>query len=220
MDLFNQAENKEKMRRAMVEHQIRSRGIVDEAVLLAMNTIPREIFVPDRYRDDAYNDSPLPIGSGQTISQPYMVALMTACLDLTHQSKILEIGTGSGYQMAVLLQITPTVYSIERIPSLAESASATLRQIGFGQPLIKIGDGSYGWPEEAPFDGIVVTSAAPSIPEILKSQLADGGRLVIPVGTMHSQMLYKIVRSGSEFSCKEITPCVFVPLIGRHAWND
>ena len=148
----------------MVEEQLKARGISDPKVLAAMETVPRELFVPEEYRDSAYKDGPLPIGEGQTISQPYMVALMTQCLELTGTERVLEIGTGSGYQMAVLLEITPQVYSIERLPALAHQARENLKTRGYDNLHIKVGDGTCGWPEEAPFDGIIVTAGAQEIP--------------------------------------------------------
>ncbi len=204
----------------MIEHQLKGRGIEDEKVLAAMGQIPREIFVPQEYRESAYKDGPLPIGEGQTISQPYMVALMTQCLQLQGTEKVLEIGTGSGYQMAVLLAITPHVYSIERLPTLAQFAKANLKLLGYTDVHIKVGDGSGGWPEEKPFDAIIVTAAAVTVPDILKEQLADGGRLVIPVGPRYSQDLFKITRRGTNFITEEVTGCVFVPLIGRYGWHE
>jgi protein-L-isoaspartate(D-aspartate) O-methyltransferase len=149
-----------------------------------------------------------------------MVALMTQCLSIKHGDKVLEIGTGSGYQMAILLSITSRVYSIERLPHLAERASETLAMLGYKNAFVKIGDGSSGWPEEAPFDGILVTSAAPSVPKPLIAQLADGGRLVIPIGSRHTQTLHAIIKKGSHYHSHEHTACVFVPLIGEYGWND
>ena len=182
--------------------------------------IPREVFVPEEYRIDAYKDGPLPIGAAQTISQPYMVALMTELLCLGPGDRVLEIGTGSGYQTAVLHAITPHVYSIERIPCLAQHAERILRSIGCETVVIRIGDGSLGWPEEAPFDAIMVTSGAPGIPETLKSQLAEGGRLVIPAGTRQSQTLYRVKRDCDDFTITEHSECVFVPLIGSYGWSE
>ncbi|MCX5894894.1 MAG: protein-L-isoaspartate(D-aspartate) O-methyltransferase [Proteobacteria bacterium] len=204
----------------MVEHQLKARGISNNKVLNAMAKIPREVFIPAEYRDSAYKDGPLPIGEGQTISQPYMVAIMTQCLQLKGPVKVLEIGTGSGYQMAILLEITPHVYSIERLPAIVQKARENLALAGFEHPSIRVGDGSCGWPEEAPFDGIIVTSGAPRIPSSLKEQLSDGGRLVIPVGSRYSQVLYTVTRQGNGFLEEEITACVFVPLIGKYGWKE
>lgn len=204
----------------MVEVQLKARGISDPKVLAAMGTIPRELFVPVEYRDAAYKDGPLPIGDGQTISQPYMVALMTQCLALTGTERVLEIGTGSGYQMAVLLEITPRVYSIERLPGVAHQARKNLGLLGHGSLHITVGDGTCGWPDEALFDGIIVTAGAQEIPAALRNQLTEGGRLVIPVGPRYSQTLYRITRRGNRFLEEEFTTCVFVPLIGRYGWKD
>jgi protein-L-isoaspartate(D-aspartate) O-methyltransferase len=220
MGVFDHGSRTVEKRLAMVEHQLKARGIFDQAVLRAMAEVPREHFLPEEYSRDAYSDGPLPIGEGQTISQPYMVAIMTECLMLTGNDKVLEIGTGSGYQMAVLLKITPWVYSIERIPGLARSAQAKFHELGYDQVHIRVADGSCGWPEEAPFDAIIVTSGAPVVPETLKEQLAEGGRLVIPVGSRHTQVLYKITRTGDRYRTEEKTHCVFVPLIGKYAWAE
>lgn len=204
----------------MVEEQLKARGIYDPKVLAAMETVPRELFIPEEYRKSAYRDGPLPIGDGQTISQPYMVALMTQCLKLTGTERVLEIGTGSGYQMAVLLEISPQVCSVERLPSVAHRAIENLTKLGHENLYIKVDDGTCGWHEEAPFDGIIVTAGAQEIPAALKEQLADGGRLIIPVGTRYSQMLYRITRRGKQFQEEEFTACVFVPLIGLYGWKD
>ena len=211
--------NFEKLRRRMVATQIESRGIRDERVLEAMCTVPRHLFVPSDERSAAYEDRPLSIGQGQTISQPYMVALMTACLELEGGEKVLEIGTGSGYQTAVLAEIAREVYSIERRPSLSEQAAKRLTHLGYDRCFLKVGDGTVGWPEAAPFDGIIVTAGAPEVPEALREQLADGGRLVIPVGAEYHQTLYKIRRDGARFAEEEVAGCVFVPLIGEYGWE-
>ena len=219
MSFFNSVDQNEQKRLSMVESQLKARGIASERVLEAMQKVSREQFVPDRYKKDAYNDSPLPIGSEQTISQPYMVAIMTECLDLQPNDKVLEIGTGSGYQTAVLLEITPRVYTIERLPELAEKSKNALSSAGYTSFQIRVADGSCGWPEEAPFDAIIVTSAAPEIPTVLKEQLADGGRIVVPVGPRHMQTLYKVKKEGHTFKEEKKTQCTFVPLIGKYGWN-
>lgn len=204
----------------MVENQLKSRGILDLRVLEAMGKVPRTIFVPPESQNAAYKDGPLHIGEGQTISQPYMVALMTQCLEVKKNDKVLEIGTGSGYQMSILLALTPHVYSIERLPTLAQKARENLATLGYRNLNIKVADGSSGWPEKAPFDGIIVTSGAPNIPKGLREQLKDGGRLVIPVGSRHTQNLYKITRQSATFHEEEITACIFVPLIGKNGWQE
>jgi protein-L-isoaspartate(D-aspartate) O-methyltransferase len=216
----NQNKRWQQERIMMVEQQLKARGIEDKAVLSTMEKVPRELFVPNEYRDSAYKDGPLPISEGQTISQPYMVALMTQCLQLQGHEKVLEIGTGSGYQMAVLLSITPHVYSIERLPALAQYAIDNLRSLGYENLHIKVGDGSCGWLEEQPFEGIIVTAGATDIPSVLKEQLADGGRLVIPVGSRYSQNLFRVTRRGDEFITEDFTACVFVPLIGKYGWKE
>jgi protein-L-isoaspartate(D-aspartate) O-methyltransferase len=216
----NQNKRWQQERTLMVEQQLKARGIEDKAVLTTMEKVPRELFVPHEYRESAYKDGPLPINEGQTISQPYMVALMTQCLQLQGHEKVLEIGTGSGYQMAVLLSITPNVYSIERLPALAQYAIDNLRSLGYENLHIKVGDGSCGWPEEQLFDGIIVTAGATDVPSVLKEQLADGGRLVIPVGPRYSQNLLRITRRSDEFITEDFTACVFVPLIGKYGWKE
>ncbi len=208
------------LRRRMVEQQLQARGICDAAVLRAMGQIPREVFVPEEFRYDAYKDGPLPIGCSQTISQPYIVALMTELLKLGPGDKVLEIGCGSGYQSAVLHSITSNVYSIERISALVHQAEQVLCSLGYASVKIRTGDGSLGWPEEAPFDAIIVTSGAPDIPESLKSQLAEGGRLVIPAGTRQTQTLYCVERRCENFIISEHSGCVFVPLIGAYGWTE
>jgi protein-L-isoaspartate(D-aspartate) O-methyltransferase len=204
----------------MVEEQLRRRGISDPRVLEAMAKVPRHLFVPENYRASAYEDRPLPIGEGQTISQPYMVAVMTQSLDLKGVERVLEIGTGSGYQAAILSVLCRKVYTVERIAALMERARETLQEQDYKNISFRTGDGTRGWPEEAPFDGIIVTAGAPETPRILQSQLAEGGRLVIPTGPRYAQTLYKVTRKGNHFIEEDITGCVFVPLVGDFGWKD
>jgi protein-L-isoaspartate(D-aspartate) O-methyltransferase len=209
-----------KERQAMVEEQLRRRGISDVRVLEAMGKVPRHLFVPENYRASAYEDRPLPIGEGQTISQPYMVAVMTQSLDLRGEERVLEIGTGSGYQAALLCLLCRKVYTVERIVPLMERAREALQELNYKNISYRTGDGTKGWPEEAPFDGIIVTAGAPEMPKTLQSQLAEGGRLVIPTGPRYTQTLYKVTRKGNRFIEEDITGCVFVPLVGDFGWKD
>lgn len=210
----------QKERLAMVEEQLRRRGISDSRVLEAMGKVPRHLFVLDDYRDSAYEDRPLPIGEGQTISQPYMVAIMTQSLELQGREKVLEVGTGSGYQTAILSELAQKVFTIERIPALTARARKVLGELGYSNISFLSGDGSRGWPEEAPFDGIIVTAGSPDVPPTLKSQLAEEGRLVIPTGPRYTQTLYKLTRHGDRFSEEDVTGCVFVPLVGDYGWKE
>ncbi len=210
----------EALRHAMVEQQIFRRGVVSPSVLEAMRAVPRHEFVPEDQRADAYTDKPLPIGEGQTISQPYMVAAMTAALELTGNERVLEIGTGCGYQAAVLAKLAREVYSIESRATLAAAASERLARLGYANVQIRAGDGTLGWPEAAPFDRILVTAAAPSIPPPLLDQLAEGGRLVIPVGAADYQNLRRIAKHQGQIIEQTLFECRFVPLIGRYGWPD
>ena len=211
----------EKQREQMVKHQLILRGIKDERVLEAMRKVPRHFFVPEKLRESAYHDGPLSIGEGQTISQPYMVALMTECLSLKGGEKVLEIGTGSGYQTAILAELAEHVYTIERVPILLEKAQQVLTHLlGYTTIKFKEGDGTYGWQEESPFDGIIVTAGAPDISPVLVAQLNDGGVLVIPVGSRYSQSLYKVTKKGDKIEKEIRTLCVFVPLIGKYGWKE
>ncbi|MBI1987718.1 MAG: protein-L-isoaspartate(D-aspartate) O-methyltransferase [Nitrospinae bacterium] len=204
----------------MVRLQLQERGIKDSRVLNAMEEVPRHCFVPPDYRHAAYQDSPLPIGEGQTISQPYMVALMTQALQPQPWEKVLEIGTGSGYQAAILSRLAYRIYTVERFPPLAQRAQETLRELGFNNVEVIIANGSLGLPQKAPFDGILVTAGAPRVPLQLLDQLAEGGRLVIPIGDRCNQTLLQIVRQQGRFVRHELVDCVFVPLIGLEAWAD
>ncbi len=201
----------------MVKYQMRSRDITDENVLAAMEKVPRHEFVPDEHQEQAYADHPLPIGYGQTISQPYIVALMTQLLRLKEGDRVLEIGTGSGYQAAILAELTDEVYTIEIIEELQKSAEERLKRLGYTNVKTKHGDGYYGWEEYAPFDAIIVTAAPDHIPPPLVQQLADGGRMVIPVGPPGSyQTLWLVTKHGEKVETKNITGVIFVPLTGEH----
>ncbi len=207
-------------RERMIKEQLLARGIHDERVLRAMGKVPRDAFVPEALRDRAYDDNPLPIGEGQTISQPYIVALMTQLLNLKGDEKILEIGTGSGYQTAILAELAQKVFSIERSSALSASARAVLEKFGYSNVLLRIGDGSIGWEEFSPYDRIIVTAAAPNIPSSLCRQLAENGVMVIPVGDRMQQTL-TVVRNTPHGSIREDAGgVVFVPLIGREGWES
>jgi len=205
----------------MLERQIRARGISDERVLKVMEEIPRHFFVDEALLDQAYNDNPLPIGERQTISQPYIVALMTEALELTGSEKVLEIGTGSGYQTAVLSRLADRVISVERISSLAEKARKILESLKCFNVLIAVSDGSFGWKDEAPYDAIIVTAGAPDIPRTYIEQLARGGRLVIPVGDAHGQKLVRVLRGtvSDDLEYEDLGGCRFVNLIGEYGWK-
>jgi protein-L-isoaspartate(D-aspartate) O-methyltransferase len=208
-------------RRAMVANQLRARGIADERVLRAMAAIPRDAFVPDEARREAYADEALPIGAGQTISQPFMVARMTELLDVQPADRILEIGTGSGYQAAVLASLGARVRSLERQVTLIPEARARLQALGLRPNVdIRHADGSLGDPSGAPWDGIIVTAAAPAIPDALREQLADGANLVIPVGPRERQILMVVTRSGQEWTERPDGACIFVPLIGAGGFES
>jgi protein-L-isoaspartate(D-aspartate) O-methyltransferase len=207
-------------RKRMVETQVIGRGIQDRRVIDAMLKIPRHLFVEEAMAAQAYNDSPLPIGERQTISQPYMVALMSELLELKGKERVLEIGTGSGYQAAVLAVLADRVYTMERIRPLAMRARKVLDSLGLLNVNIKVDDGTCGWEEEAPFDAIIVTAGAPEIPEALVKQLAPGGRLVLPVGNQISQTLIKVLKGqDGALSVEESIGCRFVKLIGKHGWE-
>lgn len=199
---------------------LRRQGIRDERVLEAMRRVPRHLFVPEAYRDVAYGDHPLPIGAGQTISQPFIVALMTEALQLEEHHKVLEIGTGSGYQTAILAELAKEVYTVERIPALLEGARHLLTELGYTNVHYRVGNGTLGWPEHAPYDRIIATGAVPEVPRSLMEQLADPGRLVIPVGGRQVQSLVLVKRQGEKTIQRELVPCSFLPLIGAEGWPD
>ena len=204
-----------KIRRDMVRNHIVARGVRSERVVEAMEKVPREAFLPEHYQEFAYEDSPLPIDEGQTISQPYIVALMTELLELKGSEKVLEVGTGSGYQAAVLSQIAREVYTIEIIPSLAERAKETLARLGYSNAWVKTGDGFFGWEEKGPFDAILVTASAQKIPEPLWHQLREEGRLVMPLGREHqSQKLVRVRKIAGRRHVENITGVIFVPMTG------
>lgn len=202
----------------MVRTQIAARGITDNRVVQALLSVPRHEFVDEGMRAQAYSDNALPLFEGQTISQPYMVAVMTQFLEMGPHFKVLEIGTGCGYQSAVLRSLTDRVYTIERIANLAERARQNLKNAGMGDVNMRVGDGTLGWPEEAPFDGIIVTAGAPEVPQTLFGQLAEGGRLVTPVGNRSIQKLMVIRKNLGEMKIETQFDCVFVPLLGKEGW--
>ena len=207
------------LREHMVQEQLAARNITDPRVLSAMRNIPRHMFVPDDLRHLAYRDSPLPIGNDQTISQPYIVAYMTQALGLTGTETLLEIGTGSGYQTAILSKLAHQVYSIERHAKLAEQAAARLEGLDIHNVELMVGDGSQGLADMAPFDAILVTAAAPALPIALRSQLADGGRMVLPVGDNQNQYLERVTRRGETWQVERLLPVMFVLLIGRYGFS-
>lgn len=207
-------------RNRMVEEQIKGRGVREKKVLNAMLKIPRHLFVDESLREKAYDDHPLPIGEGQTISQPYMVALMTNLLQLRENDRVLEIGTGSGYQTAVLSTLALNVFTVERIESLSKKAEKVLDSLGINNVEFRVSDGTRGWPEKALFDGIIITAGSPDTPKAYFKQLAENGRLVIPVGGEGTQTLYRYKKTGKDFQKERITNCIFVKLIGKFGWSD
>lgn len=207
----------------MVEAQIKERGITDARVLKAMETVPRHLFVDEGLINQAYNDNALPIGEKQTISQPYIVALMTQALDLKGKERVLEIGTGSGYQTAILAGLTDRVFSIERIAMLSSRARKILDRLNYYNVALRVGDGSYGWKEESPFDAIITTAATPGVPKYLIEQLTVGGRLIVPVGGRDIQTLYKLTRLSEDINDikkEDLSGCRFVSLIGESGWKE
>jgi protein-L-isoaspartate(D-aspartate) O-methyltransferase len=209
----------EEQRRWMVDRQLRGRDVEDERVLAAMERVPRELFVPEELRSRAYDDAALPIGGGQTISQPYMVARICEALALRGHERVLDVGTGSGYQAAVLAELATEVWSIERIPDLAAVARAALVAAGYDRVRVHVGDGTLGLPEHAPYDAIAVAAAAPAVPSALYEQLVPRGRLVVPVGDRYGQELQVIVRSPEGPAVVHSVPCRFVPLVGEEGFS-
>lgn len=210
--------NYDQRRWDMVETQLVARGVKDLRVLDAMRKIPRHQFVDQALQERAYEDHPLPIGEGQTISQPYMVAVMTEALSLKGKERVLEVGTGSGYQTAILAELSARVFSVERFPSLARQARSVLDQLGYSNVAIHVGDGSLGWSEFAPYDRILVTAGAPEIPKTLPDQLAEGGILAIPIGSEYSQVLTIVEKVKGKIRSRPVLNCVFVPLVGKYGW--
>lgn len=206
-------------RRLMVERQIRKRGVTRERVLEAMATVPRHEFVPALWTNQAYADEPLPIGHGQTISQPYIVAAMVASLDLTGSENVLEIGTGCGYQAAVVSLLAREVHTVEILPDLAQSAAERLERLGYTNVHVHTGDGTLGWAQSSPYDAILIAAAAPSVPEPLLLELAEGGRLIAPVGEEDKQELQLTTKHQGKFLLTQGGPCRFVPLMGQHGWG-
>lgn len=209
----------QELREFMVNTQLISRGIKDERVLNAMRKVPRHLFVDESIQYKVYDDMALPIGEGQTISQPYMVAIMTELLELKGNEKVLEIGTGSGYQAAILAELSKEVYTIERVDVLAQNAEERFLSLGYTNIHVKAGDGTLGWPEEAHFDRIMITAATPKIPDVLMEQLSEEGIILAPVGERFSQQLLKRTKSMGQYSDEYHTPCIFVPLIGKYGWK-
>ena len=209
----------EAARRRMVDQQLTARGITDPRVAAAFRKVPRHLFVPLDLEDSAYEDRPLSIGSGQTISQPYMVALMTSQLRLQGHERVLEIGTGSGYQTAILAELALEVFTVERLPELLSAARTRLEMLGSGNVHLRPADGSLGWPEHAPYDAIIVTAAAPDVPAPLPDQLAEGGRLVLPIGGPEGQILARFEKRHGKTLRQDIARCVFVPLVGEYGWQ-
>jgi protein-L-isoaspartate(D-aspartate) O-methyltransferase len=209
-----------RQREEMVRRQIEARGITEPHVLAAFRKVPRHLFVSEALRDQAYGDYPLPIGEQQTISQPYIVAEMTQALELNKKDRVLEIGTGSGYQAAILAEVVFRVYTIERIRSLYVQARKVLDQLNYHNVIMRCSDGTSGWRDEGPFDAVIVTAGAPVVPEILLDQLVAGGRMVIPVGNQHSQDLIKLTKDETGIHKSNLGGCRFVKLIGAHGWQE
>jgi len=218
MFAFLQEKRFESLRRRMVEDQLAGQGIRDERVLEAFRRVPRHLFVPEAFADQAYENHPVAIGQGQTISQPYMVACMSEALALQGGEKVLEVGSGSGYQTAVLKALNADVYTVERLPELSDRARSNVELAGFPGVHYRVGDGSRGWPEEAPFDRVIVTAGAPTMPVSLVEQLRDGGSMVIPVGGEECQELLLVRRGQGRVTRERICSCIFVKLLGEEGW--
>lgn len=211
--------NFDELRDRMVRDQLRARGLADERLLAAFRKVPRHRFVPREYQAQAYEDHPLPIGENQTISQPYIVALMINRLCLQGHERVLEIGTGSGYETAVLAEMALDIFSIERMPALLAAAKTRLTDLGYLNVHLSPGNGTLGWPAQAPFDAILVSAGAPEIPAPLLAQLGDPGRMVLPVGPAEAQMLTEVEKRDGRIARRDISGCVFVPLVGEHGWK-
>jgi protein-L-isoaspartate(D-aspartate) O-methyltransferase len=205
-------------RRKMVEEQLVERGVKNLSVLEAMSRVPRHLFAQDSLQHRAYGDTPLPIGENQTISQPYIVGAMTEALALKGQERVLEIGTGSGYQTAIIAELCRQVFTIERLNNLSRKAQNILESLNYMNIVFKMFDGTYGWPDQAPFDAILITASAPEIPDSLVKQLGDGGRLVAPIGGTDKQKLVVLTKKGDRVSRRDLGHCKFVPLIGKYGW--
>ena len=218
--MINDSMKYKRQREEMVKRQIIARGITDENVIAAMRNVPRHLFISEALTDQAYGDFPLPIGEQQTISQPYIVAEMTQALELSEEDRVLEIGTGSGYQAAIIAQIAYRVYTIERIHSLLLKARSLFDRLFYHNIITRYSDGTTGWADESPFDAIIITAGAPSIPDTLVNQLAEGGRMAIPVGDQYSQELIKIHRGKNGIHKTSLGGCRFVKLIGEHGWRE
>ena len=205
-------------RRKMVEEQLVERGINDLRLLEVVSRVPRHLFVQESLQHRAYGDTPLPIGENQTISQPYIVGAMTEALDLKGEERVLEIGTGSGYQTAIIAELCSQVFTIERLNNLSRKAQNVLESLNYMSIVFKMFDGTYGWPDQAPFDAILITASAPEIPGSLVKQLGDGGRLVAPIGEADKQKLVVLTKNGDRVSRRDLGDCKFVPLIGKYGW--
>ncbi len=210
----------ERARLRMVEEQVRARGLTDERLLSAFRKVPRHLFVPTEVRHQAYEDTPLPIGAGQTISQPYIVALMVSRLRLQGHERVLDVGAGSGYQTAILAELALDVYAVEWLPELLTSLAERLEALGYLNVRVTSGDGSLGWPDYAPYDAIIVSAGAPAVPPPLSKQLGDPGRMVIPVGSQQAQVLTEVEKQGGSVTQRGTEPCVFVPLVGTYGWPE